>query len=377
MHLLVGRRALLLAALLLIVTGWPAAPAQAHEADPRIQRVLDGSAPALPESIVIQAVAGIAAQLVASNPTATVLEVLGTDGRAFLRLSSAGVLADVTSADFLATSNPNGAVPARAASATPRWVQLSAGSSWGWYDHRLHPAQVQLPADQQRAARLAEFSVPLRYGDRPVSLRGHLQLEPLLGAYTVAADPAPKGLVLQALPGKLPGLFLSDPQGVPVQVLGRDGEPFLRVSDRGVEVNVRSRTHVEDRQARGLAVAPPARTPEFALVAPGATSYSWLDTRLAYPAELPGQQVLQAGTPTVLRTWTVPALVGGAATSFTGAVSWVPAPVAAAQVRSPDARTGRSGRWPAALWAAGAALVLGGAALARARGRRAPRRRRR
>lgn len=348
-----------------------AAPAHAHEADPRIVTVVDEIAPALPEGVVVQAEAGISAQLVAQNPTATVLEVLGTGDRPFLRISRAGVLADVASPDFFTTSNPNGAAPESATTAAPRWVRISAGDSWGWYDHRLHPEALPAPADSRRVARLADFTVPLRLGETATSVRGHVEFRPLLGAFSVTARPGPAGVTVQALPGRLPGLFVSNPQRTPLTVLGRDGEPFVRFSARGVEVNERSRTHVEDRAARGLDAGTPGPDPLFRLVTPGGTSYTWLDARLRYPQDLPPDPVLRASTPTVVQDWTVPVQLAGAEAAFSGQITWVPE-AGAGPVTQEDGSADRH-LLPYAL-AAGAALVLSAAVLVLRR-RRDPRHR--
>lgn len=314
---------------------WPALPASAHSTDPRIETTLDGISPALPSGVIVQAQAGLAAELVVQNPTQTPLEVVGTGGRVFLRISARGVFGDVSSPDFRSTSLPDGVPPRSAGTSAPRFLQLSAGDSWGWYDHRLHPAALPAPADPTRPARLGDFTVPLRYGATPTTVRGHVSFRPLLGSYTVTADAAPQGLTVQALPGTLPGLFVSDPGAVPLTVMGRDGEPFLRFGSQGVEVNVHSRTHVEDRQARGDGTAGPVSTvPRFALVAPGASSHTWLDGRLRYPADLPSDAVARASAPTVVRRWRVPVSLAGRPAALTGRLSWIPQNAAAAAVRS-------------------------------------------
>ena len=156
-------------------------------------------------------------------------------------------------------------------------------------------------------------------------------------------------------------MFLSAQPGVEVAVQGRDGEPFLRITDAGVEVNVRSRTHVEDRAARGQAVDPPATAPEFRLLGPGARSWTWLDARLRYPADLPPQPALSADGPTRLQTWEVPAEVDGRPAALSGAISWVPEASAAASVRGEQEEAEAGSRLPYALGAA--VLVLGGAVL--------------
>jgi hypothetical protein len=305
-------------------------PASAHQADPRIVTTLDDVVPALPEEVVVQVQASLAAQLVVDNPTSTLLEVLGQNGEPFLRLSAAGVQADVTSEAFLTTSNPNGGAPFVDDDRPPTWVTISTGTSWGWFDHRLHPQDTAAPPDEQRDAELGKWTVPLRYGGEPVELRGSVRFEPLLGTFLVSADPVPGGLVVQALPGRLPGVFLSNPQRTPLTVLGRDGEPFLRFGPRGLEVNTVSRTYVEDRRARGLAAGPPSPDPEFEVVDPQGTSYTWLDARLRYPQERPPDAVVQAAEPTVVDTWRVPIDGVDDVPAFTGEIRWVPERAAAA-----------------------------------------------
>lgn len=344
--------AVLIGAVLLLL---PTAPAQAHSADPRVRTTLAEVAPALPSGVVVQVQASLAAQLVADNPTPTPLEVIGVDGRPFLRLSSAGVEADVAHPDFLTTSSPGGAVPpGTSGGRSARWARISSGTSWGWFDHRLHPDDLTAPQDEQREARLASWAVPLRYGDVEVEARGEATFAPLLGTFVVTADAAPPPLQVQALPGRLPGLFLSNPQRRPLTVLGRDGEPFLRFGPAGVEVNTASRTHVEDRQARGEAAGPPAPEPVFEVVDPAGTSYTWLDARLRYPDELPPPDVLAAGEPAVVERWEVP-VQGGE--PLTGEVRWEPEAAAAAAREQQESGT----RYLPVVLGAAALLALGGA----------------
>jgi hypothetical protein len=359
-------RAIRLLLMLLVLLGvLRVLPAAAHESDPRIVTAVDDVVPALPPEVVVQVQAGIATQLVAANPTETVLEVVGSDGRPFLRISADGVFADVQAEEFFTTSSPTGASPGADTGGPPRWVRISSGSSWGWYDHRLHPPGLAAPSDTSAEAVLERFAVPLRYGDQEVEVRGTVRFRPLLGSFLVTADPAPQGLSVQALPGRLPGVFLSAPEGRDVLVQGRDGEPFLRITDAGVEVNTRSRTHVEDRQARGQQVAPPAPTPEFELVAPGSRSYTWLDARLRYPQDLPPADVLRADGPSVVQEWRVPASVDGAPAALTGDVTWVPEADAAQRVSGAAAGAEEAGTplLPYAL-GAGALLALAAAVLA-------------
>jgi hypothetical protein len=351
------------AALLLLLA--PALPAAAHEGDPRVVTELAEVSPALPDGVVVQVQASLAAQLVADNPTPAPLEVLDEAGRPFLRLSAAGVEADVASPAFLATSSPSGVVPP-AAGGPARWRTISTGTSWGWFDHRLHPERLAAPPDTTRAVELGTWSVPLRYDGEPVEVRGRTRFQPLLGGFAVTADPGPAGVVVQVLPGRLPGLRVEPPPGRTLLVRGADGEPYARLGPQGLEVNSASRTHVEDRAARGELVDPPAPGPRWTPPDPSVTAHTWLDARLRYPEDLPPDDVLRRGEPVVLQRWSVPVEVDGAPAALTGEVRWVPDPAGQAAAGA----TGADGAGaPAAAWLLAAAVgaLVGAVVLLRRR----------
>jgi hypothetical protein len=341
--------AALAAVALLPGTAW------AHPSDPRTAAVIDAVTPALPQGVVIQARAGIAAQLVADNPTDLPLDVLGRDGRPFLRISSGGVLADLGSADFQATSTPSGAGYG-AADGTTRFVRISSGHSWGWYDHRLHPGGVAVPSDQRRAARLASFTVPFTYGGRPVRVVGHLEFRPLLGGFTTELAAVPDGLHAQVLQGRLPAVLLTADPGTSVTVLGEDGQPFLRLARVGSAVNTASRTYAADRAARGDEPPVPGTRPRWQAV-PG-MSYTWLDGRLAAPQDPPRD----AGRPAVVAQWQIPLLVEGRPAALTGRLRWTPDPALAA-----PATGGAAGPGLLALSAGAAGVLAAGVLLVRLR----------
>ena len=363
-----------LAALLCLVLH--AAPAAAHESDPQVQSELASVQPSLPDEVVLQVQANIAPQLVADNPTDVELDVIDDEGQPFLRLSSRGVFANLESLDFYTTNNFAGSsaaaprsVLARTAPAPPRWAQLSRGSSWGWFDHRL---DVESPTirDRSRPADLGIWEVPLEYGGRPVIVQGVTRFEPLRGTFEVTVDPAPDGSTAQALQGRLPGLFLTNTGGPPVTVLDQDGQPYVRLDPAGSVLNVNSRLHLEDLRARGetAAAVPPAGVSFEPLPS---TSRTWLDSRLRYEDGVPPERALTSREPTVLGTWRIPVLVGARPSELTGQIRWVPRPADEFAARSGASDpAGRSGVLTAGLLVGGGALLLAVALLARRATRR-------
>lgn len=111
------RRLLLAVVLLGLIL---AVPAEAHSyADPALRVVFDGVQPtALPAEVVVDVRPSVVDELVLSNPTTTPLEVLAVGGEPFLRVSSAGVQANLASPDWYSTSTPEGGPWTRASSSS-------------------------------------------------------------------------------------------------------------------------------------------------------------------------------------------------------------------------------------------------------------------
>ncbi|MDX6225689.1 MAG: hypothetical protein QOE64_2065 [Frankiales bacterium] len=299
-------------------------PAQAHETDPRVVTVLDDIRPALPAGVVVQIRSSLAEELVAENPTPTPLVVLGDEDRPFLRISHSGVEADLNSADWYLTNSPTGTgpLPPTAVRGAPaRWVTVSTGDSWGWFDHRLHPQRLTAPGSVRKRTQVGEWQVPFEYGGHRSLVVGHLELVPLLGAFSNTVDPAPPGLTVSVLPGRLPGLFLVDVAGADVVVFGTDGKPFLRLGKHLVEVDEGSPSWAEDQRARGNVVTTAARRPQWHRLATTPT-ITWLEPRLRYPRDLPRDPSKAAD----LQRWSVPLTVNGRRGELAGLIRWTPAP---------------------------------------------------
>jgi hypothetical protein len=334
--------------------------ASAHSySDPSLRTVFDGVTPtALPAGVRVAVAPSIVDELVVTNTTSTPLEVLALGGEPFLRISSAGVQANLASPDWYTTATPEGGpippadVQRDRGKGTPRWALVSRTGAWSEFDSRLHPPAAPT-AEQRKAgkeAAIAVWRVPLRYGVTAVTATGHVLFSPIRGGLTVAVAKAPTGLTANALQGELPGIFLRVPAGKEVLVEGRDGLPYLRFRGGVVEASTASRSYVEDQEARGRAPEPAGH---WTQVGRG-LSYSWLDGRLRFPSDLPSEQVLRRRTASVVGQWSVPVSVDAVPGAVAGIITWVPRSVALAGVGVTRTTGGRTW-WP---YAAGGAVVV-------------------
>jgi hypothetical protein len=343
-----------------------AVPASGHSyRDPALTTVLDAVQPALPDGVSVVVRPSVLDELVLTNPTAAPLEVLGADGQPFLRVSSAGVLADLASPDWYLTGVPEGAPalpPYARAGAPARWARVSSGTSWAEFDPRLRP-EVQVAAELRAAGVdrvVASWRIPLRYGGRPVQAQGHVVFSPVRGGLVVAVTQTPPGLTATALQGELPGLFVSVPAGHVLDVAGADGRPFLHLAGGRVLAALASPSWRADRAARGL----PVSGSGWAQAGTGST-FTWLDVRLRYPHDAPPAD--QLARQAVLQRWSVPVRLDGRAAAISGTVTWVPR-AAALRTVLPAHRTRQAPWLP---WAAGggAAALVAAFAVLRARRR--------
>jgi MYXO-CTERM domain-containing protein len=309
-----------------------AVPATAHQSDPSIVTRIDAVEPALPD-VTIEVRAGVADQLLVVNTTPTPVTVVATGGEPFLRIGPTTVEANTASPDWYRSNSPLGAarVPATATpKAKPTWRVVARGSSWGWFDHRMHPVTRPITAELRAArttVRLADWTIPLRYGTTTASIKGHVEYRPLLGAFHSTVTKAPSGVALEVLDGRVPGLFLRWTGNGTLLVRGIAGEPFARLTPQGTEVNEASPTWQDDQRLRG---APPLTTPADPRAEPrwrrqGSTpQLTWLDRRLAYAPGFPPDDVASDPHPTTLVEWEIPAEIDSATAHLSGTTVWQP-----------------------------------------------------
>lgn len=312
-----------LLAAVVVLTAAGAPRAAAHAVDPSVLTVIDLVEPAV-DGITVEVGTSVTTQLLLRNDTADDVDVLDEHGQAFLRIGPNGVQANLAAPAWYLTNQPfgDGTVPPEASPDAPdRWGQVSAEHAWGWFDHRLHPTQVTSVLN----GRPPTFEVPLRHGGRTIRVLGHLERRTTVPRFTAELRSAPDrstGLVVQLVPGRAPGLFVRYDGDGQAEVRGRDGEPFLRLSPRGAEVNERSPTWLFTAQARGEDLtgldADPAAAPAWVPVG-SSPSYAWLDPRAL---------IERVGDRPITLDWTVPITVDGRAVEVGGRSLAEVAPIA-------------------------------------------------
>lgn len=380
----------------------PADPAAAHEEVPGVAAVLDSVEPALP-GVSVRVVTSASDQLVvAVRDEGPDVEVLGATGRPYARVSARGVDADLGDPAWYAAGQPYGAgvAPSGVTEASPeRFVRVSTSPSWGFFDHRLHPAPlIQTPhAAPGATVRLESWQLQLRRGAVLATVTGHREYRRAAGTYRTEVVRAPAGLTALVLPGRpalvsvgidttTPGAGIHE-----VEIVAAGGEPLATLRPGRTEVNLASATWATTVAARTAGAR--AGTGVEAGVEVGVASGPGLDVRFAEYPDTPGALAWldeRAGTPTiepppdrlagssrvVTALWTIRLVVDGRPATIDGRTIWVPeaaglAEAAGRHVRLID-RTDRPATrtWPIGAAGTGALLVGAGAWLARSRARR-------
>ena len=337
----------LLLVVVLVGTVWflgPLSVVHAHTGgDGSVRPVLD-PVPEQLDGVTVQLGYSAAHQLVLSNPTSEPVEILDTDGVPFLSIGPEGVLGNLNARAWYSTNDPFGQTPVPRevqerpdSDPPPRWGRVSEEPSWGWFDHRLHPATPLTPPEVVEAGvpvDLRRWVVPVRYRGQTLELTGRIRYQPLRGGFRYRLAPGGNrvtpadGVEVALLEGRdVPGLFLSNASGREVVVLGRDGEPFLRFGPAGVEANRLSPQWVQMLRDRGEAPpdarADPGAPPEW-VVQTGQHAFPWPEPRGSFGAEEPSEDVVRVGVPVDVLEWEVPILVGGERHVIEGVTQWMP-----------------------------------------------------
>lgn len=296
-----GIRGRLLAALF----GWGLAQAVgAHGARQDVR--VDMAALALPGISVELHQDFLAPQLVVSNRSSKLLEILDEDGRAFIRIGPKGAEADVAAKAFhLTRVSGGGNAHANTLSATPRWMPVAEQPAYGWFDARLTTSTLDIPYAVKQIGDEMPFQqwrIPARLDGKAIELKGVFTYTPPPKGVTVTtllnAAAMPKGITVQLSSGPVPALFLSNRSGQTVAVLDDRGQPFLKIGPEGVWADVGSAAW----QASSTSAARMGDQTGWQQLSKS-PSHSWLEPRAVYRGKRPAASGW-------LNEWSVPLMLG-------------------------------------------------------------------
>ncbi len=353
------------------LVGPTARPAAAHGGGEQAEPILERMAPSDP-GVTVEVAFSVNYQFVARNTTTQPIAFLADSGEPFLRIGPDGVHGNFASPTFYDTNAPQGATrfPPEAKpgpDVAPIWRKLATEPTWGWYDHRLHPADQFLPPEVVQAGKVAvlgQWKVPFRLGDQPGEIQGRFEYRPPTGTYRMvqksSQTPADRLTIQVVSASFVPAFFVKNESPDPVVVLGRSDEPFARIGPGVTEVNVKSPTWIEIQQAQGKDpsdAADPTAEPKWQKVADTAV-WQWLELRAAAPKKEPPPEVIEEGRAVTVRTWSIPYLIGGRREAIEGITEFVP--IAQLRREATGEEDDGGSKLPILAGAGLAAAVLGG-----------------
>jgi hypothetical protein len=127
--------------------------------------------------------------LVVRNNTGKIVAIQGYDGEPYLRfLQNGDVLANANSpAKYLNAirfGTPDTVTIPRSAltGQKPKWVKVSSGGSYKWFDHRIHWMERQPPPvvkDRSKRTKIFDWKIAGQVGSTPVTIAGTLSWVPV------------------------------------------------------------------------------------------------------------------------------------------------------------------------------------------------------
>lgn len=301
-----------------------AAPVQAHEGQgAKLEAVLD-PAGRLPAGIEVRLVETLAPQMLVVNRTGRVLEVLDGRGTPVIRIGPDATWVNAAAPAYYAER------PVRdRAAGEPRWVLARRDRSWGWFDPRIQ-------ADS--GVEGAGWRIDMLLDGRRITVSGRFRARPAPQGFwrpvLLTAPEAAPGVELAIVPGPVPAITLDNGGAEPVTVIGRRGEPFLRIGPDGVFANALSPTWLQSGRAPETASPTlPGRDRQavrWTRIAAG-SRYTWLEGRARCGDDCSRR------APTA---WRIPLLIGRKPVVARGETAWI------AASRPADAETASAKPFP-------------------------------
>lgn len=252
---------------------------------PQVRAVLLPPDPAW-DGVVIQLRDTLAPQILLENQSDKTVEILDQHDVPFLRIGPDGVHANLTSAAWYNTYSTTGLVvpeKARSPQASPQWSQVSARTSWGWFDPRLSNEDELPAADLERQARqvVGQWRIPAQVDGQRREIRGEYVMrreeKRQRRVHFMPSGKLAEGVVAQLVPGPIDAILLHNRSSQAVTVLGQHDEPFIRIANGQVLANVASPTWREWGRVQ-LPVEVTQSGVQWQQVAAG-DRFSWLEPR--------------------------------------------------------------------------------------------------
>jgi hypothetical protein len=287
-----------------------ARPVCAHEEHrSNLDVVLDRVAPQ-PAGLEVRIVDTLAPQMLVTNRTGQMLEILDAHGTPVIRIAPDRTWVNASAPAYYA-EHPMGDHATAAASKSPRWVIASREPSWGWFDPRIQIADNE---------RLANWHVDMRLGAVPVVVSGRFRARPVANGYWMPAivtsrEVAPS-VDVTIIPGVVPAVTVENRGQGPVTVMGAGGEPFLRIGSDGVFANATSPTWMQSGRAPQTA-SPVSisndHTVRWTKISPG-SRYTWLEWRARCSDDRHQRTPMR---------WEIPLLIRGKTIAVKGETTWI------------------------------------------------------
>lgn len=273
-------------ALTAVLTGVGVQPGSAHEGvTPEI--VVTDLPDGLPELEATGLVA-YAPRIRVTNDGDEPLTVVDGSGQPWLRISSDGVFADLSVRAWYESLDASGRGQDPDPSLESTWTQVSELPTWEWFDTVLLPRSGQEDHD---------WAIPVIVDGQFDELSG-VQREPQLEGRWITdliGDGAIGGAQLTAVSGPVPVFVVQRLDAEEVVVTGRHGEPLLRLTEAGFEVNRASpswndHARLDPNSPVGDVVEDPDAEPVWEMQLEGAPTATWLDVRAASPDVVPASR---------------------------------------------------------------------------------------
>ena len=277
------RRGVTAVSLAAALTAVVALPGSAHEGViPEI--VVTDLPDGLPQ-LEVTGVVAYAPRIRVANSGDEPLTIVDGSGQPWLRISSEGVFADLSVRAWYESLDASGRGQDPDPTLASTWTQVSRLPTWEWFDTVLLPRSGQEDHD---------WAIPVIVDGEFGELSG-VQREPKLeGRWTtdLVGDGAIGGAQLTAVSGPVPVFVVQRLDAEEVVVTGRHGEPLLRLTEAGFEVNRASpswndHARLDPNSPVGDVVEDPDAEPVWEMQLEGAPTATWLDVRAASPDVVP------------------------------------------------------------------------------------------